>query len=99
MRKKRTMESSGAHDVSKQQPPSVQPTAIFCLCDQEDAQFYRELQIVGLHLFWKATAGLEPWEVDDLCMQLHSLSLVQTCDLGNGTIRLHDVLRTYLLQQ
>jgi hypothetical protein len=58
-----------------------------------------DIPIAGLRLFWKARAGLEPWEVDDLCMQLHSLSLVLTCDLGRGTIRLHDVLRSCLLKR
>src|SRR5215813_5905899 len=43
-RKKCPMESSQAHDSSRQQSPSVQPMRIFCLYDQEDVQFYRELQ-------------------------------------------------------
>jgi hypothetical protein len=43
-RKKRIMESSRAHNSSRQPSPAAQPTRIFCLYDQEDEQFYRKLQ-------------------------------------------------------
>jgi WD40 repeat protein len=56
-----------------------------------------DIPIDVLRLFWQATGGLAPWETDELCMQLASLSLVSNCDLEAGTIRLHDVTRSYLV--
>jgi hypothetical protein len=56
-----------------------------------------DIPIAVLRLFWQATGNLKPWETDDLCMQLASLSLVVNCDLEAGTIRLHDVTRQYLI--
>ncbi|HEY0753028.1 MAG TPA: NB-ARC domain-containing protein [Ktedonobacteraceae bacterium] len=58
-----------------------------------------DIPIADLRHFWQATGGLESWEVDDLCMQLHGLSLLVNCDLATGTIRLHDVTRKVLLQR
>jgi WD40 repeat protein len=58
-----------------------------------------DLSLTTLQIFWNATGGLETWETNDLCLHLHRLSLLLTCDLGKGTIRLHDVMRTYLQQK
>jgi hypothetical protein len=58
-----------------------------------------DIPLATLEIFWKGTAGLEPWETKDLCTRLHRLSLLLTCDLGKGTIRLHDVMRSYLIQR
>jgi hypothetical protein len=76
---------------------SYQPLERF----QELATFPEDtdIPIAILRLFWQVTTGLKGWEVDHLCMQLHSLSLVLTCDLGADTIRLHDVTRTYLVKR
>lgn len=41
---------------------------------------------------------MEDEETEDLCSRLHGLSLLLTCDLGTSTIRLHDVVRNYLIQ-
>ena len=57
-----------------------------------------DIPLSTLQLYWKASAGLEPWETTDLCARLHRLSLLLTCDLGAGMIRLHDVVRNYLIQ-
>jgi len=57
-----------------------------------------DIPLAALQTYWKGSAGLEPWETKDLCTRLHRLSLLLTCDLGRGTIRLHDVLRSYLIQ-
>ncbi len=67
---------------------------------QELAVFPEDIDIPleTLRLYWQGTGGLATWEVDDLCMHLHDLSLLLTCDLKTNTIRLHDVLRSYLEQ-
>jgi WD40 repeat protein len=68
---------------------------------QELAVFPEDIDIplTTLHTYWQGTGGLEGWETEDLCSRLHDLSLLLTCDLGKGTIRLHDVLRRYLVQR
>jgi WD40 repeat protein len=58
-----------------------------------------DIPLATLYTFWKGTGGLSPWEVDELCVRLNQLSLLLTCDLGKGTIRLHDVMRSYLIQR
>ena len=58
-----------------------------------------DIPLATLQVYWKGSAGLEPSETKDLCTRLHRLSLLLTCDLGTGTIRLHDVLRSYLVQR
>jgi NB-ARC domain-containing protein/WD40 domain-containing protein len=55
-----------------------------------------DIPLATLQVYWKRSAGLEPWETKDLCIRLHRLSLLLRCDLGAGTIRLHDVIRSYL---
>ena len=37
--------------------------------------------------------------MDELCVRLHQLSLLLSCDLGKGIVRLHDVMRSYLIQR
>jgi WD40 repeat protein len=56
-----------------------------------------DIPLATLQIYWKGSAGLESWETKDLCTRLHRLSLLLTCDLGKGTIRLHDVMRSYLI--
>jgi len=58
-----------------------------------------EIPLTMIQRFWHATGGLEPWETDDVCIRLHRLSLLLSCDLGKGAMRLHDVMRSYLLQR
>jgi WD40 repeat protein len=57
-----------------------------------------DIPLTTLHHFWQGSGGLETWETDELCVRLHRLSLLLTCDLSKGTIRLHDVMRSYLIQ-
>jgi WD40 repeat protein len=58
-----------------------------------------DIPLAAVRLFWQGLGGLEPWETDDLCMQLAGLSLLLNCDLEAGTIRLHDVTRSYLIER
>ena len=57
-----------------------------------------DIPLETLRHYWQGTGRLAAWEVDDLCMHLHDLSLLLTCDLSANTIRLHDVMRSYLVQ-
>jgi WD40 repeat protein len=57
-----------------------------------------DIPLTMLHYFWQATGDLDIWEVDELCIHLHNLSLLLTCDLDKGMIRLHGVMRSYLVQ-
>ncbi|MGH2509844.1 MAG: NB-ARC domain-containing protein, partial [Ktedonobacteraceae bacterium] len=84
---------------------SLQHLEDFTLVRYQAATRYQELAIFPedtdipialLHIFWQGTGGLETWETDELCVRLHQLSLLLTCDLGKGTIRLHDVMHNYL---
>ena len=67
---------------------------------QELAIFPEDIDIplAMLQTFWQASGGLSDRETEELCMSLHGLSLLLTCDLGSGTFRLHDVMRNYLQQ-
>src|SRR6266516_1363761 len=74
----------------------------FTLARYQAATRYQELAIFPedmdipitlLRIFWQGAGGLEMWETDELCVRLHQLSLLLTCDLGKGIIRLHDVMQ------
>ena len=58
-----------------------------------------DIPLDALRRYWQGTGGLATWEVDDLCMHLHDLSLLLTCDLSTNIVRLHDVMRSYLIQR
>src|SRR5262249_3688234 len=58
-----------------------------------------DIPLETLRRYWQGTGGLASWEVYDLCMQLYDLSLLLTFNLNTNTIRLHDVLRSYLVQR
>jgi WD40 repeat protein len=58
-----------------------------------------DIPLATLYTFWQETGNLDTWEVDEVCVRLHQLSLLLTCDLGQGTIRLHSVMHSYLLQR
>jgi WD40 repeat protein len=48
---------------------------------------------------WRHIAGLDEIAARDLLKDLYSLALLQALDLKRGTMRLHDVMREYLVQQ
>jgi WD40 repeat protein len=58
-----------------------------------------DIPLETLCRYWQGTGGLATWEVDVLCMHLHDLSLLLTCDFSTNRIRLHDVMRSYLVQR
>src|SRR5262249_9679500 len=53
-----------------------------------------DLPLETLHKLWAARGGLSKFGTEKLCQRLYNLSLL--VDLAARTIRLHDVLRTYL---
>lgn len=68
----------------------------------ELAAFPEDVEIpqATLESLWRHTGGLSAGRVEELCLELADLSLVQTYGgLPNPRLRLHDVLRGYLRQR
>src|SRR6266699_3074547 len=65
---------------------------------QELAVFPEDVAIplVTLEKLWGATGRLDDFETEELCRTLYRHSLLLTFDLVTRTIRLHDVIRSYL---
>jgi WD40 repeat protein len=65
---------------------------------QELAVFPEDVDIplATLEKLWNATGGLDDFDTEDLCHTLYRHSLLLTFDLATRTIRLHDVIRSYL---
>jgi WD40 repeat protein len=65
---------------------------------QELAVFPEDVDIplATLQRLWGATGGLDDFETEELCQTLYRHSLLLTFDLATRTIRLHDVIRSYL---
>jgi hypothetical protein len=55
-----------------------------------------DIQLATLERLWGATGGLDDFDTEELCRTLHRHSLLLTFDLATRTIRLHDVIRSYL---
>lgn len=78
----------------------------FELLRPEEYDRYQELAIfpddvdipldVVAHL-WRVTGNLSEFDTEELCEVLHSLSLLLRFDPASRLIRLHDVIRTYLI--
>jgi WD40 repeat protein/transcriptional regulator with XRE-family HTH domain len=69
---------------------------------------YKELAILPedvdvpletVHVLWRVTSDLDDIDTEELCKLLYDLSLLLSFDLATRTIRLHDVVRTYLQQE
>src|SRR5262249_31911044 len=58
-----------------------------------------DVPLATVHQLWGATAQLSARETEKLAEKLHRLALLARFDLGQKTLRLHDVLRTYLREQ
>jgi WD40 repeat protein len=65
---------------------------------QEVAVFPEDVDIplATLEKLWGATGGLDDFDTEELCRTLYRHSLLLTFDLATRTIRLHDVIRSYL---
>ncbi len=77
----------------------------FDLLQREQHARYQELGVfpedvaiplATLEKLWGATGGLDDFDTEELCRTLYQHSLLLTFDLATRTIRLHDVIRSYL---
>ncbi len=55
-----------------------------------------DIPLATLSRFWQANGGMNRIKVELLCQRLAQLSLLLEFDLARRTIRLHDVIRSYL---
>jgi WD40 repeat protein len=56
-----------------------------------------DVPLATLERFWANTAGLDDFETEDLCRLLYNRSLLLDLNLQTRTLRLHDVIRQYLI--
>ena len=65
---------------------------------QELAVFPEDVDIPldTVHTLWAATGGLNAFDTEERCLRLSDLSLLLRFDALKRTIRLHDVIRSYL---
>ena len=80
----------------------------FELLDEEEYARYQELALFPedvdvpvalLEKLWAATGDLDEIDAEALCDRLAQLSLLADLNLTTHTLRLHDVIRTYLIDQ
>ena len=110
----RTLEKRGltAFDAQNAQERSQAVTKTlqvsFDLLSANDYMRYRELAIfpedvdiplATVQRLWEATGGLDELDTDEVCERLYRFSLLLRFELATQTIRLHDVIRTYLRQE
>lgn len=58
-----------------------------------------EIPLIALTRFWNQTGGLEQFDCEDLCDRLYQLSLLVNFDPTTHRVRIHDVLRNYLIHE
>lgn len=58
-----------------------------------------EIPVVTLEKLWDKTGGLDEFETKELCSLLNRLSLLWSYDANRQRIRLHDVVRKFLIEQ
>jgi hypothetical protein len=68
---------------------------------QELAVFPEDVDIplATLQKLWGASGGLDTFDTEELCQALYRHSLLLNFDLAARTIRLHDVIRSYLQKE
>ncbi len=80
--------------------------ASLSLLSEDERQRFAELAVfpedavvplATVQTLWAATGGLDDLDSDDLARKLFGLSLLLDLDLARRSLRLHDVIRTYLL--
>jgi WD40 repeat protein len=57
-----------------------------------------DLPLATIGKLWRARAGLNRVNTERLCEKFESLSLLLKFDPGEGVIRIHDVIRKYIVQ-
>jgi tetratricopeptide (TPR) repeat protein len=75
------------------------------LTAQEQARYFElgvfadgDIPLAAVGRLWAGRAGLDRFDGDELLVRLAGLSLIQA-DLDRGVVRLHDVLRDYLVRR
>ena len=58
-----------------------------------------EIPVDVLEKLWDKTGGLEDWETEELCIHLNGISLLVSYDAERRYVRVHDVVRRFLIQQ
>src|SRR5262249_28479413 len=56
-----------------------------------------DIPLAVLAGYWNATAGFDEFDTEELCVHLYRLSLLADLNLTVRTVRLHDVVRMYLV--
>ena len=76
--------------------------------DEDECAHYFELAIFPedidiplkvLEKLWNKTNNFSSYRVKRLCTKLYNMSLLQTYDTKNDSIKLHDVMREYLMSK
>jgi hypothetical protein len=58
-----------------------------------------DIPLAAIQTYWQGTGDLKEREVEEICLYLSDLSLVLPWNPEHATVRLHDVLRSYLIQR
>jgi WD40 repeat protein len=58
-----------------------------------------DIPLTTIARLWGATGGADEFDTEELCARLHGLSLLLNFDLTTRHIRLHDVMRRFLVNQ
>ncbi|HEX7329902.1 MAG TPA: NB-ARC domain-containing protein [Pyrinomonadaceae bacterium] len=58
-----------------------------------------EIPLATLEKLWARTGGFDEFDTEELCSRLNSFSLVWSYDANQHRIRLHDVVRKFLIEQ
>lgn len=58
-----------------------------------------EIPLATLEKFWAMTGGLNEFKTEELCSLLHRFSLLWSYDANRRHIRLHDVVRKFLIER
>jgi WD40 repeat protein len=77
------------------------------LCDGERARYGElavfpedvEIPLATLSRLWEHTGGLDDFDTEEFCDRLNRLSLLLRLDMKTRHIRIHDVVRMYLIQE
>jgi WD40 repeat protein len=58
-----------------------------------------DIPLATVEKLWGITGALDDFDTEELCDRLHSLSLLAKFDLTSRQVRLHNVMRRYLIYQ